>query len=302
MRNVAGHRFPHTADPQELASVLLTVENGLANCRGMRDATKLGRLSSVERDRLVADRLISPEFAIQSLHRKLWLDPRVAVSAMINEEDHVRLQVLNPGWRLDDSRQIALRLASELGEHVDFAWSPTYGFLAASPYNCGAGMRISAMFHLIGLAHLKKLRRLLELLGSQTIVARGLFGEHSRAVGAIVQVSVLGDELPLLLGAGDVLIAEEREARAKIGGGILSDQAVRAREYAISSRSISLADAIRTYGWVRWASTVGLDGFDRDLMRVDLLLRHLSLCSVGEEGRSAERRAKTLRVAFEKHR
>lgn len=273
MRNLAGFRFPGKAPPGELATVFALVRDA-ALAEGW---SVHANLTTAERDRLLGTRLISPEFEWTHPSRAVALSPDGTGSLMINEEDHLRLQIIRGGLQVQAAGAAVSRASRTFERHLAFAWSPRYGYLAASVYNTGAGRRQSAMFHLIGLASGKRLATVIRALNASNIMVRGLFGESSRAVGAFVQVSAVGDRTDEFAGACEYLKAEERSERAALGPSQLLDSARRAYEVAMNSRSLSAADTVRVLAWVRWGAHAGASGFTFDPVRIDELLTQLEL-------------------------
>jgi protein arginine kinase len=215
---------------------------------------------------------------------------------MINEEDHIRLQAVTAGWSIDVARSFAEPVLEHLGARLEFASVPEFGFVSASPYNCGLGRRLSAMFHLIGLAQARRLPAVLQALAEKSITARGLFGESSRAVGAFVQVSTTGSGLADFVGAAEYLMREERAARDLFTETKLKTKVEEAFNFAKSQKSLSLADALRVLAWARWASASGEVGPLHNTREADSILSRLDLRSEGEDSGIA--RADFLRKSF----
>ena len=296
-RNLAGFRFVHAAPDAEL---LHTMELVLAAARasGMRFEVYKG-LTHAERDHLVATRLVSADYEWTLPGRALLIDPDRTVSVMINEEDHLRVQALVAGWSPWAAERAARGCLARLGGALEFAHSPDWGYLTASPPNLGAGKRHSAMLHLIGLAGTERLPSIMVALGEDGIAVRGLFGESSRAVGAFAQVSATGGSAEAFAGAVEYLVREERAARASMGADLLAEKADAARDYAVGSRRLGLGDALRVLGWLRWAAVERNDApfGPRD---VDAALATLEIRGGLAEEEAARGRAKRLRRLVER--
>ncbi len=254
MRNVAGFKFPHQASESELKTVCDLCSNSISKNLGLRILRGLGES---ERDGFIASRLISHDFQTESLGRALCLDSDLSTSIMINEEDHLRIQSILPGWSIEAASSQAKK-ELELLKDLEFAWSPKFGFLSASPFNCGEGIRLSAMFHLVALATTKRLPRVLRALDTMKVVGRGLYGESSKAIGAFVQLSIARDDIGAIRAAGEVVMQEERLERQSLGIENLRDRAVDAFQFAVAARTIGLADGLRVLGWARWAASESL--------------------------------------------
>lgn len=292
MRNLAGFRFPQAAKDEELAQILRLTLQAKADS-GLELETYNG-LTTVERDYLVNCRLVSHDFPWTLPFRALLVDEDRALSLMVNEEDHLRVQALSAGWSLEASDALARECVRALGGRLTFAIHPEFGYLSASPYNCGAGRRRSAMLHLIGLAQSQRLPAVLKALDIEGLAVRGLFGEASRAIGAYVQISAIQGERSKFSGACEYLIREERAARSAIGRDRLSERALQARDFAVSSPTLALDDSLRVLGWIRWASVAGIPGFPSSVRVVDEALTALEIRGAAKEP-SAQRRATLLR-------
>lgn len=297
MRNLRGHRFPHAADDEELRRIERKILN--AADAAPIDFEVLRQISNAEREYLVGCRLVSHDFPWSQPGRALLLDGPRALSLMVNEEDHLRLQALTPGWSLPHGEDFCRSGLSALEQNVEFAHSPAFGFLAASPFNTGGGRRLSAMLHLIALAHAKRLPSVLKAVTERGMQARGLFGESSRAIGAFVQISTTGGDRIAYLGAVEYLLQSEREARASFDLEELKKRADQAVTFAVAASSLSLADALRILGWIRWAASAGLPGFPDSPRMVDTWLTTLELRGANQEPKAANLRADFLRRALE---
>lgn len=288
MRNLRGHRFPHHAAPGEPAEVLREIKAAVPDGSGLQ---WVGRASPAERDYLVACRLVSHHFNWDAPGRDVLLDAERAISVMVNEEDHLRFQALAGGWALPMVSEAAEKAQRQLGGRLEYSHHFQFGYLAASPSNCGEGLRYSAMFHLIGLAHSGRLATVIRALNAQGIVVRGLYGEHSRAIGAFAQVSSTGESLPGFLGACGYLLEEEKRARAGAIEAAVRQKRADARTFVEARQTISLAEALRALAWQRWPDP------ERPVSprEVDLVLPELALLESLGEPRAGRARAETMR-------
>ncbi|MBX3120357.1 MAG: hypothetical protein KF784_14945 [Fimbriimonadaceae bacterium] len=305
MRNLQGHFFPNHADPDELKAIQKELTDALRKVTAPTPKWEdepnyaasafevMKDLSPAEREYLVGCRLVSPEFHWREPGRAVLLDPRRMVSIMVNEEDHLRLQALTPGWTFEYAYAAAHQLLAAMETKLTFAWSPKFGFLSTSPFNCGMGVRVSSMFHLIGLAQNKELPQILRAMAENGVVVRGLFGESSRAVGAFVQISTTSDRLPEYEGAIAYLAEKERQARVAISHEELYNKASAAAKFAVTSQRLTLAHALRVLTWVRWAAAEGLPGFPGSHREVDSWLTTLEL-----RGKTSEEDAQRDRAEF----
>lgn len=292
-RNLMGYRFPHHATTQELKQVLQeVVQAGKDAGLGLEG---IYRMSEAEREFLLGTHLISKEFDISSPGRGVLLDTDRMISIMVNEEDHLRIQVLTAGWSILTAKRASDFVLEKLSRHLDFATTSEHGHLTASASNSGAGLRTSALFHLIGLAHSKRLGKVLSSLAEKNVVIRGIYGEASRAVGAFFQVSSTQELNSDFVSSCEILIEEERRARRAFSIEEFEKLVVTAADFATSCQKLSLADALRVMAWLRWAGSVGLEGWPSD-REVDSWIASMEVTGVREDDAIARHRASELRV------
>jgi protein arginine kinase len=149
----------------------------------------LDELTSIDRTLLVERHLISRELAQADGERGVAVAADEAISVMVNEEDHLRLQVIRSGLQLDEAYEELDRMDSALEESLHFAFSPRYGYLTACPTNAGTGLRISVMMHLPAAVLSKQMDKVLQSLQRLNYTVRGFYGEGTQPLGDFYQVS-----------------------------------------------------------------------------------------------------------------
>src|SRR5207248_7323830 len=164
--------------------------------------------------------LISRELASAEGPRGVAVGPKETVSLMINEEDHLRLQVMRSGFALDEAWQDIDRLDDHVESRVNYAFSEEFGYLTACPTNVGTGMRASVMLHLPALVLTKQVEKVFRALQKINLAVRGLYGEGTRASGDFYQISnqvTLGKAETTILGeireVIPQIISYEKQAR-----------------------------------------------------------------------------------------
>jgi len=147
------------------------------------------RMNQIDRTFLFERHLISREHAAGEGERGVAISQDEAVSIMVNEEDHLRLQVLRSGLQLDEAYEQIDRLDTLLAENLHFAFHPRFGFLTACPTNVGTGLRLSVMLHLPAVVMSKQIDRVLNSLTRLNYAVRGLYGEGTQPLGDFFQIS-----------------------------------------------------------------------------------------------------------------
>ena len=138
---------------------------------------------------LVERHLISRHHAFGKGPRGVVIARREFFTAMINEEDHLRIQVLKAGCQLSQCAKQINRIDDMIEKKVDFAFSPHYGYLTACPTNVGTGIRVSVMLHLPALKMTGQIEKFFNTARDMNLAVRGLFGEGTEAASDLYQLS-----------------------------------------------------------------------------------------------------------------
>jgi protein arginine kinase len=190
-RNVAAFPFTNRASAYQKAEIETMLRERVArlDLDPRLEYINVPNLSPLDRQFLVERQLISRELAAADGPRGVALGPRETVSLMINEEDHLRLQVMRSGFALDEAWQDIDRVDDLLEARLSYAFSEEFGYLTACPTNVGTGMRSSVMLHLPALVWSKQIEKVFRALQKINLAVRGLYGEGSRASGDFYQIS-----------------------------------------------------------------------------------------------------------------
>jgi len=225
-RNIADEIFPVIANKEQQAKINdFFYEN--YNKRAFRnygtfELIDVTELSHIEKSVLVEKHLISPYLAKAPAGATLVAENE-QVSIMINEEDHIRMQLYFPGFQLKTALDEAFLLDDWLEEKIDYAFDEDTGYLTSCSTNIGTGMRASVMIHLPALVFTKNINRMIPAINQLGFVVRGIYGEGSEALGNIFQIS---NQITLGKSEADIvedlqsiivkLVEQERDARARL--------------------------------------------------------------------------------------
>ncbi|MDD5566005.1 MAG: protein arginine kinase [Candidatus Omnitrophica bacterium] len=190
-RNLASFPFPHWSNKKQSKDVLDAVEQAVGKISYLKGTTifELADLDSLDKQFLVERHLMSYEHAHKTDSKAVVVDHEEIVSLMINEEDHIRLQVMQSGFNLFEAWNIINRIDDCLAKELPFAFSLEYGYLTACPTNTGTGMRGSVMLHLPALVIIGQIKQVLNAISKLSFTTRGLYGEGTEATGNFFQVS-----------------------------------------------------------------------------------------------------------------
>lgn len=266
-RNLKNYPFPcrlNTAGKNEVCEKII---NAVKNCNSpladdlevfyIKDLTEPQRIALVEKH------LASPEFVSDSSGRAIILSKDRTMSIMLNEEDHIRLQILKKGFDLDAAYDIADKLDTLLDENLEFAFDEKLGFLTQCPTNLGTGMRASIMLHLPALKSSNAISRIAGNLQKLGLTIRGTYGEGSEPKGAMYQLSnqvTLGisekSAVENLKNIANQLVTQELQAQKRIAGSIeTQDKISRSLGVLKSAKLMTCDEAIELLSNVRFGIT-----------------------------------------------
>ncbi len=273
-RNLAGFAFPTRAREGERVRVLHQLREVAGRVPSLRGAAlvRVDDCSAQERLLLHERHLVSRELA--GLDNPTGAPGAGAVfvtgdaGLMVNEEDHLRLQVFRSGFDVLGALREAERMDRELAAELPFAWHKEFGFLTACPTNTGTGLRASVLIHLPGLVLTQEINKVLQGLQHMGLTYRGLYGEGSDVVGNFFQISnqtTLGrseDELAdQLVRVVRRVIEREEEARRvllRAAGYIIEDKLWRAYGTLRHARNLPADEAMNLLSGVRLAAGLNL--------------------------------------------
>ena len=192
-RNLAGFNFPGTSEVSQLKNICQAVVAASLKNKifGRFKIYQLypEQLDEIDKGILLERRLISKEFIQRKEGNVLLLKSNEQASVMVNEEDHLRIQVIKPGFNLEKAYEEIVQIDERLAQELPYAFSEKLGHLTSCPSNVGTGMRASVMLHLPGLVKDGKIEQVTRSLKSLQLAVRGFWGEGSENVGDFFQIS-----------------------------------------------------------------------------------------------------------------
>jgi len=269
-RNVAGYPFLSRATETQRIEIEETL------CEQVRGIdlghetfyVDIARSSELDRQVLVERHQISRQHADAEGRRGVVLSTSERFALMINEEDHLRMQVLRGGLQLDDAWSEIDRIDSLLEQQIEYAFHPRWGYLTACPTNVGTGIRVSVMLHLPGLKLTSELEKVLRAAHDMHLAVRGLYGEGTEASGDFFQVSnqtTLGrSEEEIIAEFKDQVIPKiveyehrAREALVREKPYALDDKIWRALGVLENARTVSTEETLFLLSHLRMGVTLG---------------------------------------------
>ncbi len=190
-RNLAGYKFLSRCSNTEKAEILNKLKDVIMSL-DLGDRVyyvSIDETTSLNRHFLVERHLISRHHAFGKGPRGVVMAGREFFTAMINEEDHLRLQVLMAGCQLSQCYEQINRIDDMIEEKVDYAFNPRFGYQTACLTNLGTGIRVSVMLHLPALKMTNQIEKFFHAAKDMNLAVRGLFGEGTEAASDLYQLS-----------------------------------------------------------------------------------------------------------------
>jgi protein arginine kinase len=269
-RNICGLKFVDWADDDSKVQVAKIAKDALLASDYAKGSLylEMSSLSPLDRKFLIERHLISREHAVETEHKAVFIGDKEIISIMINEEDHLRFQVMQSGLALSESWDIMLSLSTGLEDKIKFAHSQEWGYLTACPTNTGTGLRASVMMHLPAIVMTAQINSLIKAVSKLGLTVRGFFGEGTEAVGNFFQISnqiTLGhseeetvDNLARII---TQIVAQERGSRDFLRckkKDIIEDKISRAYATLESAHIITSSETIELLSLVRLGIGLGM--------------------------------------------
>ncbi|MBN3040951.1 MAG: protein arginine kinase [Candidatus Omnitrophica bacterium] len=264
-RNLSNIPFPFRSAAKEKQKVVEMVKDVHGSIEGLKNCGfyHLKDIDSLDKQLLLERHLVSQEYIASDEGRGLILGHDEEISIMINEEDHLRMQVLASGFDLQKCWNTLDSIDNAFSNKLSFSFLPDLGFLTACPTNVGTALRASCMLHLPALILTKRINKILELLARISFTTRGLFGEGTQALGDFFQIS---NQISLGL--------SEQELIGNLSGVVnqVKGQEIDARDTLLKKHRINLEDNVwRALGVMK----------NSRLITSKEALSHLSILSLG---------------------
>jgi len=314
-RNLAKRPFPNRAQKRELEDIMEEARAAVGKIDLLKkcEFIRLNDIDQIDKQILVERHLMSHEHAANTLGKALVLSKEEAISIMVNEEDHLRMQVMQSGLNLDDTFALVSGIDDELSKYLDFGYSMHWGYLTACPTNTGTGMRGSVMLHLPALVMTKQINKVLTAVNKLSFTSRGFYGEGTQASGNFFQISnqvSMGqsevDIIQNINGLIRQIVDQEEQARQALlvqNRPMLEDKIHRSYGILKSAYLISSQETVELLSLVRLGIDLGIiRDLDRRLVN-DLFIRiqpaHLQKIE-GKKLNASDRDAKRASVIREK--
>lgn len=286
-RNLKQFPFPASLSMQDKLKVNSVIKKATDELNDYSfNYYEMKTLSQAEVVSLAERHLVSPEFASSRDGRALLLTEDEAVSVMLNEEDHIRLQVMYAGFSLDEAYRTADKIDSQLSGKLQFAFDERLGYLTQDPTALGTGMKASVVLHLPALVSSSQITKLITTVSKLGLSLRGSYGEGAAAKGDLFRLSntiTLGISekaaIENLKSIALQIAAQERVAREEIfKAPITEDRIFRAYGVLKYARMIDTSEFMELVSLVRLGAVKGI--INMDCAQIEALMIHMQPATI----------------------
>lgn len=315
-RNLKKYPFPNMLSAEDAKKVSEEIKNAIFKSNsalsGDFEYYELAKTGDITKRALTEQHFISPDLAAGK-YGAVLINKNKTMSIMINEEDHLRTQVILPGMKLKEAWDTANKIDDLIGESAEYAFDEEFGYLTACPTNLGTGLRASVMMHLPALTYTRDISKIATSASGLGITIRGIYGEGSEALGNLYQISnqvTMGfTEEELISKVENVakqIEEHEREARKRLMSqqkSELEDKAWRSLGILKYARKISSKEAKELISAVILGRSLGIIEIKPETGLFELMVKTEPALITGGESMDAKtrdiKRAELIRSALE---
>lgn len=288
-RNVDDYCFPGWASEEENHAVWKQTSDLFQTLEQPFLSWNMHDTEALDKEILFERHLISQELAQQDDSCGVFVTRDECLSIMVNEEDHIRIQSLQPGLNLQGAWAAADQIDDELESKLTYAFSPKLGYLTSCPSNVGTGMRASVMLHLPALVLMEEMDPVINGISKIGLAVRGMWGEGTEAAGNMFQVSnqiTLGRREDEIIAHLEQIVLEliehENNARIRLMNErsiVVQDHVSRAFGILSNAKLMTSGEALNLLSTLRLGLDLGmLTQFSRrelDMMFISIQPAHL---------------------------
>lgn len=247
-RNLNGFNFLNRCTKEEQEKILEKVKEVVPSLGYGLKYVNLDDLDDITKLSLAEKHLLSPEFVVNNKKKKaIIVNDEENICIMINEDDHIKLQVFSSGQELENLLNLATELDEKIGDILEYSYNKNFGFLTASPINIGTGLKASVIVHLPALTLTGNLSKMLRIVNNLGMSVKGVYGEGSQNSGDLYQISnnqTIGiTEKEIITNVKNIaekIIEQERTARKYLCKNEIELQDVVYRAYGVLTNAVKI--------------------------------------------------------------
>ena len=261
-RNFADIPFIAKATEKDLQNVVERMQKILPKLGYGLKLQRLKDMDLITKQSLLEKNLVNQEFISDNTDvEAICINDEENICIMLNELDHIEIQVFNSGLEIDNSFNLISEIDQKLRNEEKIAFDKKFGYLTSDLVNVGTGMKASILVHLPGLKKTGNLQKILDIVENFGMNIRNEYGEYSKKDSDVYQISnrqTLG------------ISEKETIANLKIITEKIVEQERIARKF-LAENSKNLEDSIyRSLGILLYAKRMSLEESNKLISEVKL--------------------------------
>jgi protein arginine kinase len=229
---------------------------------------KLKDMDLITKQSLVEKKLITSEFIENNSDAQaIAINDEENICIMINETDHMQVQVFNSGLDLDNCMNLVNEIDGKINSAENIAFDNKLGFLTSDITNVGTGLKASIMVHLPGLiktGNIQKIFDFVEKLGMNIKLEDENINRHDCDIYKISSRQTLGisekDTIENLKLIARTIVEQERVARKFLAknSSILEDTVYRSFGILVYARRLKYDEANKFISDIKLGVDLGI--------------------------------------------
>ncbi len=190
-RNLARYHFPSKLSPSDFKQILSILSEKLLASPTLKQPTclKAEELNPHDKEFLYEHFLCTDGFQNSLGGQGFVVDTSGTFLGLINIEDHLLLKLIDSQGTWESAWNKLNQVETTLGESIEFAFSPRFGYLTSEPNVCGTGLITQAYLHVPALVHTGQLQEALVKQTDDNILTHGMEGTIDDLAGDLLIVS-----------------------------------------------------------------------------------------------------------------
>lgn len=294
-RNIEKFKFPAKLDEDRRKQILALLSKELLSIEGFKQPAfiKAEELSSLQKEYLTEHFLSSQNLHSAGIGEAFIFDDHGEKMVCLNLRNHLQFEYIDIRGDLENTWNQLLKVETQLGKVITYAFTPSFGFLTADLTTCGTALTVSVYLQLSALIHSDRIDDVLEKLVDESFEVSGIQGSPTEIIGDILVIQNnytlgLSEEniVSSIRSISTKLLVEEHSARNQIkhkDDPEIKDKISRAFGILMHSYQIEAVEALNAIsllklgldlGWLEGSTIAELNQLFFNCRRAHLLCQH----------------------------
>lgn len=187
-RNIANYPFPEKLNETQALQLLQILQTSLSEISTLQTPVYLPAetLSSQEKEFLCEHFLCQERWQNASKGQAFVIDSSTRFLAVYNIKEHLLLHWIDYKGCWQEAWKLLDQIETNLGEKIDYAFSPQFGYLTSEPSLCGTALLVHCYLHLPALILSETLSEVLHTSIDDSVLANSLLDTPKDFMGDLI--------------------------------------------------------------------------------------------------------------------